>query len=355
MAPQLHTLAEEFRWNADRVFPDASRLYQVLARRVADDPALLALAAHAQPHQPSVQLLFAAVHYLLLRDPDDPLSLFFADLARKPNTQDDPFPIFRAYSLEHAAEIAALVGTRRVQTNEVGRCALFLPGFQLIARQVEFQPCAQIEVGSSAGLNLNWEHYSYDYGDGLVWGDVAAPLRLRCELRGAYKPPLTLLPDLRAAQNGARPLRIGIDIQPNDVNDDDAMLWLRALVWPEQLERAERLARAIALARQFPPQVVQGDALELLPTVLADIPRATPVVLFHSYVLNQFSATARLRYQELLAAHSAGRLLFDLAIEPKEWPAPLVLTRFHDGDRTTQELAVCDQHGRWLEWLESGA
>jgi hypothetical protein len=149
--------------------------------------------------------------------------------------------------------------------------------------------------------------------------------------------------------------RLGIDLHPNDVFDGDAMLWLRALVWPEQLERAERLERAIALAREFPPRLLGGDVLEVLPGALDEIPRETPVVLFHSFVLNQLPGELRVRYYDLLADKSGGRRLFDLAVEPSEWPAHMVLTTFQEGRRTRETLASCDHHGRWLEWMQDDA
>jgi hypothetical protein len=343
VAPELHSVAQSFLWYADHVFNNSSPLYEKLARRVADDSDLLVLAAHARRQQPAVNLFFGAVHYLLLRGPDDPLRMFYADLARRPNTLDDPFPIFRAFCLEHSAEITKLVSTRRVQTNEVARCALFLPAFDLVAARTEEQPLSMIEVGSSAGLNLNWDRYAYDYNDGRLYGDPASAVYLRCELRGDRKPHLPeKLPGVFE--------RVGIDLQPNDIHDEDAMLWLRALVWPEQLDRAERLERAIEIARLHPLRSVRGDALELVPELLSEISRETPVVLFHSFVLNQITAEARTRFDAMLEENSAGRVLFDIAIEPEAWPSPLFLTTLRDGQVTTEALATCDFHGRWMQW-----
>ncbi|HZQ06385.1 MAG TPA: DUF2332 domain-containing protein [Anaerolineae bacterium] len=347
ISPELHTLAEEFLWNAEHVFHGDSPLYEKLARRIVNDPEILALAAHTPPRQPPSNLLFASVHYLLLRGKDDPLAIFYPDLTRKPDTTDDPYPVFRAFCLEHADEIIPLVETRRVQTNEVARCSFFFPAFTLIASRVHHEPLALIEVGSSAGLNLNWDRYAYDYGDDKLYGDTNSSILLKCELRGAHRPSLPNgeyeFP--RAAS------RVGVDIHPNDVNDDDAMRWLRALVWPEQLDRAERLQQAIALAREFPPRLLAGDALELVPPLLAEIPPSAPVVLFHSFVLNQISSDARAQYYALLEQHSAERELFDVAVEPQEWPAPLVLTTLYRGERAGATLASCDYHGRWLEWM----
>ncbi len=342
--PKLHKLAQDFLWNADHVLADSSPFYEKLARRIADDSDILALAAHAQPHQPAMNLLFGAVHFLLLRDSSDPLALFYADLTRKPNTQDDPYPIFRAFCLEHADEIISLVSTQRVQTNEVARCALFLPAFTFISQQLDAEPFAMIEVGSSAGLNLNWDRFAYIYGTGKIYGVASSALVLECELRGGASPPFpNALPRIAS--------RVGIDLHPNDVFDDDAMLWLHALVWPEQLERAARLQRAIVLAREFPPNVLQGDALKLAPQLIDATPRETPIVLFHSFVLNQVTDKTRTRYYALLEKHSIGRSLFDVAIEPSAWPAPMVLTQFENGAHVQTTLANCDHHGRWLEWL----
>lgn len=343
---ELDTLAREFIWNADNVFADSSSLYEKLARRIADDPQVLALAAHRQAHQPASNLLFAAVHYLLFRLEDDPLTLFYADLARRPNTADDPYPIFRAFCLEHADEIIALVSTRRVQTNEVARCNFFLPAFTLIAQTLNDVPFALIEVGGSAGLNLNWDRYRYRYSNGVRAGDPLSLVRLQCELRGTGRPPLP----------GALPRvvsRVGIDLHPIDVFDDDAMLWLLALIWPEQTSRANRLRSAIAVAREFPPALRGGDALEQTPRLLDEIPLDTPVVLFHSFVLNQLADELRTRYYDMLRERCAGRILFDVAVEPFAWPAPMVLTTLRDGAETQQPLATCDHHGRWLEWINS--
>lgn len=343
ISPELHKIADSFRWNAENALRDSSLFYAKLASRVADDPEMLALAAHAQPHQPPMNLLFGAAHYLLLGGIDDPLALFFADLVRKPNTHDDPYPIFRIFCLEHSAQMVELISTRRVQTNEVARCALLLPAFEWIARRVG-QPFALVEVGSSAGLNLNWDRYAYAYGEGVMCGDMESPVRLTCELRGERKPVLPeTLPRIFS--------RVGIDLNPNDVFDDDAMLWLRALVWPEQLDRAERLQRAIELARQFPPRVLQGDALTLTPHVLREIPSDVPSVLFHSFVLNQIPVAARKAYAVLLREQSRGRMVFDVAIEPDVWPARLTLTTWRDDREKQETLAICDHHGRWLEWI----
>lgn len=343
--PYRHKLIQRFEWNARHVFEDSTALYFRLSRELIGDGKLLVLASHIPAHQPAPNLFFSAVHYLLLRAPDAhiPLREFFPDLTASVNTRDDPYPVFREFCLTHSTELRKLLETRSVQVNEIARCSLFLPAFQLVSRRVGGEPLVAIEVGSSAGLNLLWDRYAYDYGDGSLYGARKSEIVLSCEVRGQGRLPLgTELPWVA--------LRFGIDLHPNDARDEDAMLWLRALVWPEQVERAERLEKAVALAREHPPLVIAGDALDIVPRALDAMAPEMPVLLFHSFVLNQFSSRARTRYYRLLAERGKGRRIYDVAIEPNNWPAPLVLTSYENGEVSEQALAACDHFGRWIEW-----
>src|SRR5436190_938127 len=107
-----------------------------------------------------------------------------------PDTHNDPYPVFRDFCLDHAAEIRKLLETRRVQVNEIGRCAYFLPAFQVVAQRISGEPMALVEVGASAGLNLLWDKYGYDYGDGFLYGVRDSEIVLPCRLRGEKRPRL---------------------------------------------------------------------------------------------------------------------------------------------------------------------
>ncbi|HEU5199384.1 MAG TPA: DUF2332 domain-containing protein, partial [Ktedonobacterales bacterium] len=243
----LDTLARRFERFAEREAEGFfSPLYARLCRSIAADPEILALAAAAQPGQPTPNLLLAAVQYLLLKGVEHQLASFYPGIAAAPDEANDPYPAFRAFCLEHAEAIRPLLATRRVQTNEVGRCACLLPAFGLVARLAQAEPLALVEIGASAGLNLLWDHYSYDYGDGNHYGAADSPMRLPCALRGPKTPsfPSTL---------PAIAFRIGLDLNPIDIANTDEMLWLRALIWPEHHERVTRLQQAVEIARQDPP------------------------------------------------------------------------------------------------------
>ena len=97
-----------------------------------------------------------------------------------------------------------------------------------------------------------------------------------------------------------------------------------------------------------------GDALALLPSVLASVPQETTLCVFHSLTVNQFSREARERLTLLLAEWAAKRLLFRVSLESYGGAEPLLeLTTWRNDLATKQTLAVCDSHAQWLEWQET--
>ena len=72
------------------------------------------------------------------------------------------------------------------QTNEVGRAAVLTAGLLVIAARFG-QPLRLLELGASAGLNLNLDLYGYDLG-GLRAGDPASPLQVRPDWEGPPPP-----------------------------------------------------------------------------------------------------------------------------------------------------------------------
>jgi hypothetical protein len=239
---------------------------------------------------------------------------------------------------ERAEFLARFAAEQRVQTNEVGRAWALLPALlSLGAPQVEL-----LELGCSAGLLLLLDRYAYRYRSG-GWGEGS--LLLSGDDRGG--PPAELL---------ARPLEIvrrrGVDQEPVDVADDEAVRVLEAFVWPDQDGRLERLRSAVRLARADPPEVVRGDFVELLPDLLPrnGLPTVVLTCMSTAYLGEE-------RYQRFLA--TLGRLrrrrsLVWLSLEAprhdRSWnAAALDLTVWPGGE--TRRLAAVDYHAAWLEWL----
>ena len=173
----------------------------------------------------------------------------------------------------HASRIKEIMLSRTTQTNEPARCAVLLP---VLARLK--QPLALIEVGASAGLCLLPDRYGYDYGTHCLPpppGPAVGPI-FQCRASpGTPLPPA--LPQIG--------WRLGLDLNPLDVNSLDEMAWLETLVWPGQEHRARNLKAAIATARADPPTVRQGDLLSDLSTLAALAPSNMQLVVYHTAVL----------------------------------------------------------------------
>lgn len=344
MVASHDALAARFRRFADVECGETAPLYAHLARSIADDDARLDLAAHAPPGQPAPNLLLGAVHFLLLRGEPGPLARFYPSLTPAPAPPVDAYPAFVDFCMAHVGAIEDLLATRRVQTNEVRRCAYLFPAFALVAALADHRPLALIEIGTSAGLNLMWDRYGYRYGGDATYGDRESPVQLTCMLRGDGRPPLP-----GHVPRVAR--KVGIDPHVIDLDDRDEALWLRALVWPDHRDRAATLARAVEIARRDPPELVRGDGVALLPDVLRAIPRDLAVCVFHTHTLNQFPVEARERLSAVLAEHGAAR---DLHRVSADWigttDPELTLTSWRSGREAHRLLAYTDPHARWLDW-----
>jgi hypothetical protein len=344
---RLQGLSASFQRFAEIECRGSSLLYERLSLGIADDAKLLGIATYTRQGQPIPNLFFAAVHSLLLNGVEHPLARFYASVSNNPVTDGDPYPDFRDFCLNYREKIIEIISMRLVQTNVVERCSLLLPGFGSIVRRNQNIPLALVEIGASGGLNLYWDRYGYDYCNGGHYGDLNSPVQIPGVFRGSRRPDI---PETFPAVS----YRIGIDLNPIDVRDLEATAWLRALVWPEHRSRLERMNRAIEMTQAVPPTVLKGDALDLLPEVLAEAPGDSALCIFHTHTVNQFPIEARERLNSILMEYAHKRDFYQLSSEHRDinQAAPtLKLITYQSGDRTSTTLAMTDAHGRWLEWL----
>lgn len=97
MQPSLADLSRRFERFAVRECRDVSPLYERIARGVAEDPEVLAIAARTRPGQPVPNALLAAVHALLLGGTAHPLAAYYPSLAGDEARQGDPYPAFHDF------------------------------------------------------------------------------------------------------------------------------------------------------------------------------------------------------------------------------------------------------------------
>ncbi len=328
-----------------------SPLYEQICRAVAeaDDVLDLVLAAPRRGRQPNV--LLAAVHHLLLGGLQHELGEVYAG-----TSSTDPGPQFLDVVRTHAGEIAALLETRRTNTNECGRTAVLVPGLRWIADRLG-EPLCLLDAGTSAGLNLRLDAYLLDYGDGRSTGPADSSVRIECAVSGEA-PIRSEAPAVRA--------RIGLDQTPVDLDDADEARWLLACVWPDT-GRLERTKAAIALARRQPYEMVQGDMVDDLVGAASRLPDDGPLCIMSSWALAYLRRADRVRFVEQLALLSERRPVAWLSAEGPGvvdgLPAPpprrndgieasvLGCLLFERGQPDAHLLASCHPHGNWLEWL----
>ena len=344
-ADRLARLRTAFHYFARVEAPGlASPTYEELAHGVSTDDDLLEIAAHTQPHQPAPNMLFAAVQYLLLTGLDHPLAANYPIIAGRQRPLAPAFPHFRDFCLQHRERILELIATRRTQTNVVRRCTCLLPAFSIVCRETS-SPLALIDLGASAGLNLNFDRYAYSYQrDGrqiLRWGPDGARVRLEAELRGDG-----VLPSLPSAIPVAS--RDGIDLDPVDLANPDQLLWLRALIWPEHLERHQQLIDVAAEFEDSDIRMHAGDASLVLPALIETIPLDHAMVVYSTIALYQFPRESRQRIADMLAAASATRPVWQVALEGND--PELSITRYWNRVGETELLADASPHGWWIEW-----
>lgn len=335
-------------------FAETSRrrapLYSRLSAGLVEWPALDGLFANTPEPARVPTNLFAAVHYLLLGEPDAELRRWYPNLGGPRLTgEGDPLPVFLAFCNDHADQVKQLLATRMPQTNEIGRSSLLVAGFDHLPPG----PKAQLDVGASAGLNLMSDRLGYDDGHGVL-GD--SELVLECSVRPTGHRLATGLPPLAS--------RLGLDANPLDLTDPDAARWLEACVWPDQADRFDRLERAVRLFQRAPVAVRQGDAVDDLASALADLGPGTPVVTT-SWALCYLAPERQREWvaelERLGAASDLIWLWVESPIQMRALPVPsdlvgsgatvLGYSAWCDGRRTDRTLARCHPHGYWLTWL----
>jgi hypothetical protein len=237
-----------------------------------------------------------------------------------------------------------LLFERQVQTNEVAR-ALPVLGAMLSLTHATRLPLRVFEIGSSAGLVLNFDRYRYA-GDGWTWGDIASPVKL--QNRTASGAPQHLDAPLRVLE------RRGCDLHPLDPSSDEDAYTLLSFIWPDQRERFQRLRAAIEVARAHPPEIASGDGIAWARNT-ATPQDGTATVVLHTVITEHMTADVRASLRDAfdaLAARATATAPFAwIRMEPGESGYDTLLTQWPGESETL--IARSDGHAQNLRWFPS--
>lgn len=128
---------------------------------------------------------------------------------------EQSFQLLIAFCAEYQQELLQLFQTKLVQTNEVQRASYLYPLLSEISAQAK-KPLTLIEIGTSAYLLLNVDHYHYSIhqGETITLGDQTSPLTLQAKNLGE---PIVF------TQKPIIQNRIGIDLNIINLHDEAAI------------------------------------------------------------------------------------------------------------------------------------
>ncbi|WP_096153565.1 MULTISPECIES: DUF2332 domain-containing protein [Bacillus] len=337
-------LSQTFLNFAEKECKWSSLLYEFLSIKISKDDKLLEICSYAGKGQPVPNLLFGAVHYLLIKGKNHPLKEFYPSIVSNPKSYKDSFEFFKDFCLKYKNEIESILKTRLVQTNEVRRCAYLYPVFCTIYEKVK-KPLALIEIGTSAGLQLLWDKYSYSYRQNDIYGNIESKLHITAEIKGENTPILHSTPPPVST-------RMGIDLNTIDLNDEDEKLWLKSLIWTEHTERLLMFEEASNYFKEVQVSLHNGDGVSLLPNFVDTIKEDSVICIFHTHVANQM--TLEMKEQLLQTVEAIGRKRDVFHIYNNIQDRYLHLDYYLDGMESKNTIAETDGHGRWFKWfLES--
>lgn len=195
------------------------------------------------------------------------------------------------------------------QTNEVRRSIALLPGFLRLAARYPM-PMHSLELGASAGLNLNWDRFGYRTASWSLPGTSKVVI----DTEWKAPPPQHLEVRPQMASSAA------CDRNPINLSDPETALRLKSYIWPDQPERLARIDAAIALAIETGVKVDKADAADWLKAKLAGRPATGLTVIYHSVFLQYPPADVRrallAMIEEAGAQATPGRPLAWLCFEP---------------------------------------
>lgn len=145
--------------------------------------------------------------------------------------------------------------------------------------------------------------------------------------------------------------RAGLDLNPLDLADTDAVAWLRALVWPEHDERRERLGVAARIAARERLAIRRADLFDGLDDLAGEAPPDATLVVTHSATLAYLDDHRRQEAVRSIKATGACRISFEgRGVDPEvpDVAVPISVETLFVAALDGAPYALSDGHGNTL-------
>lgn len=320
-----------------------SPLYEHLTLKTMEDveaggPCRTVLEAQTESGAIGLRFL-AAIHRLVLEGRIPALVQYHPTVGGNAPRQQC-WPEFEEAVRHHVPELQELT-TRPLQTHTIDRSVALMAGLGIISAYYKM-PLRVLELGSCAGLNLRWMHYSYQDGNRRWGASNSKVVFLNCF--GGRSPKIEE-PEVIE--------QCGCDLRPIDPCSTDGQLALMSYVWADQPERMAQLKDALAIAARTPMRIDAADAVEWLSRQLAALTPGVVNVIYHSLFQHYLSPTQR-KALEVLKTSTLARIKSStpiawLRFEQMSHAATLQLTMWPPG--TNYILAQGVPLGLPLQWI----
>lgn len=350
MKMNLEKTKERFIEFAESECKGNSQLYNQLSNHIANDEDLLKVASKTRPGQPIPNIFLAAVHYLLLKKSDNELAKYYPSIQKK-QVSEIPFPLFKTFCIENEEKIIDIISKRIVQTNVISRCAYLMPILSKIIAE-ENKPTTIIDIGTSAGLTLNFDRYEYWYNDQKVFG--YSKVKIKSDIIESEIPKIYPI--------NQPILKIGIDQNIIDPTDEEEILWLKALIWPDQFERFIAMEEALKLKELNNIQFVQAQSISDFEKEILQVNKDENLIIYSSHVLYQFTQKQKHAFYSMLDSVGSERDFYFLSVEgieilQKRYDSKEIvieLTHYKNNKKQQAFIAETNGHGNWIKWKNYG-
>jgi hypothetical protein len=215
--------------------------------------------------------LAGALHAAVLSGRDPALAALYP-AQNSSARMEDVWPVARGFFAREQGWTRTFIQSPP-QTNETRRAIALLAGFLAFAKTWD-GPIDTLEIGASAGLNLNWDRFAYRTQT-WRWGP-AGGVEIDTDWHGPA-PPIETCVGIRK--------RAACDLNPLDIRDPQQRLLLKSYIWPDQPDRLARFDGAVALALAQDVRVERADAAEWLAEKLAARANDAATIVYHSVFL----------------------------------------------------------------------
>lgn len=340
----LEALSNRFLQFAESECEGVSPMYFHLSNLVLKDEELLLLAAHCRLGQPMPNLFFGAIHFLLLNDPSLELAKYYPSVHRQAS-EILPIDLLKSFCESHCTEIKDILANKIVQTNALNRTAYLMP---TVSSLFDGESINLVDIGTSAGLTLNFDLYEYHYNGKHQFGNSS--VKINSEIKEGN------LPEFKNTALVNK--KIGIDQNPLDLKVEANANWLKALIWSDQTERFTRMKEAIKVAQTTDFEMLKADEVEAFKAIILEQDQDCPLVVYHTHALYQFPQENRQAFWNMLNEIGKERDFYHIGVEGStvlnnDYGTKGVLVElntYKNGAKQSQLIAETNGHANWIKW-----